>query len=101
MAVGSMGEGLAPDLSALLSEHDEDRADIALAQMLQEQEEAWFAQSLISPAQNLGNPVPSTSDGSGNGHRCADGKPNRSRWHGSGKHSCSKTITIDTGVCLG
>lgn len=72
-----MGEGLAQDLSALLSEHDADQADIALAQMLQEQEEAWFAQSLALPVQDLGNPVP--SGGSGNGHRCADGKPKRIR----------------------
>lgn len=44
-----MDDRLAPDISALLSEHDEAQADIALAQMLQEQEDAWFAQGLILP----------------------------------------------------
>eukprot|EP00892_Ulva_mutabilis_P000548 jgi/Ulvmu1/10494/UM064_0031.1 len=63
-----MGDSLSPDLSALVTGHDTDEADVALAQMLQEQEEAWFAQGLISPSQFAQHPRSGASTGSANGH---------------------------------
>lgn len=73
MATGRMDESLAPGISALLSEHDEAQADIALAQMLQEQEDAWFAQGLILPTHHTEISQQGARRRSGNEQRCDTG----------------------------
>lgn len=65
-----MADSRSPDLSDLVSGHDADQADVALAQMLQEQEDAWFAQGLTSPLSTSQRPRSGASTGSAIANRC-------------------------------